>query len=363
VSSVSLTGTALAGATVDLYQGKSGEAPGSGTLITTTRAGTNGTFTFNNVTLAAGANSFVVRAVDAAGNLGATFAQTFTLTTPPTVANPVADQTAMAGGSNLTFDLSNVFETSESVVRMTLTYPTGQTANLDVNLFSTQAETTVNNFLAYVNASGAGNYNNSVFDRLVQGFVLQGGAFKFDSGTFSPITAMSAIASQPLVSNTIGTIAMALTGSANTATDAFFFNLADNSTNLDQQSGGFTVFGQVMENGLQTLATLNGLHTYSGSGQPGTGPIPVASGANTTNFPANITTSDLVTLTNVSQLTSAQQLSYSVVSVTGNDVVTAGVTGSTLTITPVSAGTAVVTVQATDLDGSTTQTQIHVTVS
>jgi cyclophilin family peptidyl-prolyl cis-trans isomerase len=367
-STVALTGTTKAGATVNLYTATAGTAPGTGSVVATTTAGADGTFTFNNVALAAGPNSFVVKATDAAGNVSSTFAQTFTRTTPPTVPNPIATQNLSATGSAQTFDLSSVFADSEQVVRMTIAYPTGQTATLDINLFGgTQLQTTVNNFLSYVNnASASGSYNGSIFDRLVSGFVLQGGAFQFNSSThtFPAITAQAAIASQPDVSNTIGTIAMALSGgSANTATDAFFFNLADNSSNLDLQSGGFTVFGQVMENGLQTLKTLGALNTYSGSGQPGAGPFPVGPSANTTNFPNNLTSADVVTLTTAAVLTNAQKLSFSVVSNSNAAAATASISGSTLTITPVAAGTTTITLKATNLDGSTTTTQVQVNVT
>jgi peptidyl-prolyl cis-trans isomerase A (cyclophilin A) len=49
------------------------------------------------------------------------------------------------------------------------------------------------------------------------------------------------------MSNLRGTIAMAkLGGDPDSATSEFFFNLADNSENLDNQNGGFTVFAQVI---------------------------------------------------------------------------------------------------------------------
>ena len=51
----------------------------------------------------------------------------------------------------------------------------------------------------------------------------------------------------PLIHNTFGTLAMAKTaGEPDSAASAFFFNLADNSSTLDNENGGYTVFGQVI---------------------------------------------------------------------------------------------------------------------
>ena len=67
---------------------------------------------------------------------------------------------------------------------------------------------------------------------------------------FPPITANGPVINEPGVSNTLGTTSRAkqFPTTSNSATDEFFFNLGDNSSNLDSQNGGFTVFGQVMEN-------------------------------------------------------------------------------------------------------------------
>jgi cyclophilin family peptidyl-prolyl cis-trans isomerase len=123
-----------------------------------------------------------------------------------------------------------------------------------VQLFSDVAPATVANFLAYVNS---GAYTNSIIHRSVPGFVEQGGGFTTSNPTFTTLSQLSAIpTNSPVVnefhlSNTVGTIAMAKLGSdPNSATSQFFFNLGDNSSNLDNQNGGFTVFGQVLGNGM-----------------------------------------------------------------------------------------------------------------
>ncbi len=377
-SMVTLSGTTEVGATVRLFAVTVPGTPGSGTPLMETTAAANGTFSFAGIALAIGPKSFAVRALDALGNVGATFAQTFTRNTAPTVANDIADQTPAASDPNLTFDLATAltgtFADAERVVRFTTTAPTGaagalQTATIDVNLFATQTPGTVTNFLAY-------DYDTSVFHRLAPDFVLQGGGFGFnDAGTttataFPPITAMAAITNEPGVSNTRGTIAMAKTGgNPNSATKEFFFNLADNSTNLDAQNGGFTVFGQVMNGGQQTLNTINStLSTLSGLGVdlPGAEPFPVRSGANTASFPANINATDVVLATDVSELEAIDRMVFTASS-SSPGVATAtvgtGAMSGTLTVDPMTAGMTTITVRATDLDGSFTEITFQVTVT
>ncbi len=122
---------------------------------------------------------------------------------------------------------------------------------IDFDLFDDAAPITVANFVNYVRK---GQFDQSFFHRaLTPGFVLQGGAFKFDADNSPNLT--STPTDPPIVnefgrSNTIRTIAMAkLSGNPNSATDQFFINLANNGgtppNGLDFQNGGFTVFGRV----------------------------------------------------------------------------------------------------------------------
>lgn len=121
--------------------------------------------------------------------------------------------------------------------------------SFQVNLFDNSTPETVNNFLSYVDSL---HYSNSVIHRVSTDFVVQGGGFEF-SGAL-PLTRREAnapVINEAIYSNVTGTIAMAkLANSANSATDQWFFNLNDNSSNLDRQNGGFTVFGQVIGDGM-----------------------------------------------------------------------------------------------------------------
>lgn len=115
--------------------------------------------------------------------------------------------------------------------------------NIDLVLFPESAPVTVENFLNYVRR---GAYDNSIIHRSVPGFVIQGGGFTFNAGVFPAIPIDPPIRNEFRVSNTRGTIAMAKLGNnPNSATSQWFFNLADNSQNLNFQNGGFTVFGRV----------------------------------------------------------------------------------------------------------------------
>jgi cyclophilin family peptidyl-prolyl cis-trans isomerase len=144
--------------------------------------------------------------------------------------------------------------------------------DLDVELYDQQKPVTVNNFKRLVQA---GAYQNTFFHRLVPGFVAQGGGyFAWNAAStnyfgpnwanlgqvpsFGPITNEYSVG--PVLSNTNGTLAMAkLGGNPNSATCEWFFNLANNSTNLDNQNGGFTVFGHVLSDPSRVLAFFNTL--------------------------------------------------------------------------------------------------------
>lgn len=142
---------------------------------------------------------------------------------------------------------------------------------IDIQLYGTAAPLTVANFLDYVRS---GAYTNSFLHRSKPGFIIQGGGFVWDKVTQQP----NAIATNPPVANEFdasrsnirGTIAMAKLGddptthdddvaAANSATNQWFFNLADNSSNLDAQNGGFTVFGKVVNVGMGVVDAIAAL--------------------------------------------------------------------------------------------------------
>jgi len=131
-----------------------------------------------------------------------------------------------------------------------------------LELFQLDAPNTVANFIEHVER---GLFGESFFHRLAPGFVLQGGGFRFSEergfdAVFDPD--LGPIENEFGRSNLERTIAMAkLGGDPDSATSQFFVNLADNSGNLDNQNGGFTVFGRVLDDAswdvVQSIAGLN----------------------------------------------------------------------------------------------------------
>lgn len=131
-----------------------------------------------------------------------------------------------------------------------------------VQLLPESAPRTVQNFLNYVNR---GAYNNSFIHRSVRGFVWQGGGFRWDGNGVREIAQDPPVVNEFRVSNTRGTLAMAKLGNnPNSATNQWFFNLANNASNLDNQNGGFTVFGRVADSAsLSVMDRIAALTVYN----------------------------------------------------------------------------------------------------
>jgi cyclophilin family peptidyl-prolyl cis-trans isomerase len=115
-----------------------------------------------------------------------------------------------------------------------------------ITLDPAKAPTTVDNFLAYVQASW---YDGTVFHRNAPGFVLQGGGYAGPLTT-GPLPALKAT-NAPIalevgkgLSNVRYTVAMARTNVLNSATSQFFINVVDNVF-LDTSGGGYAVFGSI----------------------------------------------------------------------------------------------------------------------
>jgi peptidyl-prolyl cis-trans isomerase A (cyclophilin A)/peptidyl-prolyl cis-trans isomerase B (cyclophilin B) len=116
-----------------------------------------------------------------------------------------------------------------------------------LELYPDKAPLTVENFLQYVKS---GQYNGTIFHRVMPGFMIQAGGFTPDfkeKPTRKPIRNEAANG----LRNTVGTVAMARTGEPHSATAQFFINVADNAS-LDfryptVEGYGYAVFGKVVK--------------------------------------------------------------------------------------------------------------------
>jgi len=163
--------------------------------------------------------------------------------------------------------------TNNSVVRFRFTYGTTRFGeDVDVELFDQDKPVTVSNFLAYVQTR---RYDNSFLHWLAPDSFVQGGFYTVQNPRTSlPFQSAASIPSFGSItnefnvgtvrSNVSGTLAMAKGDSnPNSATSSWFFNLHDNSATLDNQNGGYTVFGRV-KTGQATLNAFNAFRENSG---------------------------------------------------------------------------------------------------
>ena len=130
--------------------------------------------------------------------------------------------------------------------------------NFVVELDDVKAPKTTANFLNYVKS---GFYNGTIFHRVIDGFMIQGGGFTSDLNQ-KPTDAPVVSEAQNGLKNNIYTIAMARTSDPDSATSQFFINVKDN-TGLDYPNAmgnGYTVFGKVIS-GTQTIDAIRKIPT------------------------------------------------------------------------------------------------------
>ncbi|MBU3023288.1 peptidylprolyl isomerase [Aestuariibacter sp. A3R04] len=132
--------------------------------------------------------------------------------------------------------------------------------DITLELFADKAPATVENFLNYVKE---GFYDNTIFHRVIDGFMIQGGGFTADmeqKATNAPI----ANEANNGVANDAGTIAMARTNDPHSATAQFFINIKDNDfLNFSSESvngWGYCVFGKVSE-GMDVVEKIKNVKT------------------------------------------------------------------------------------------------------
>ncbi|MCK4873763.1 MAG: peptidylprolyl isomerase [Phycisphaerales bacterium] len=184
------------------------------------------------------------------------------------------------GGETLDGEYAGNFPTGNDVpggsfhIRVDISERTG-TARFDtvsglVDILLTPGVTpiTVDNFYNYADD---GDWDVSFIHRSMQNFMTQGGGYYYANGIAHEVEADAPITNEfveGVTTNIRGTIAMAkLGGNPNSATNQWFFNLVDNSDNLDNQNGGFTTFGSIIgAEGLETIDHIASLDTVNAGG-------------------------------------------------------------------------------------------------
>ena len=294
----------------------------------------------------------------------------------PSVISPINDIDAAVNAVDTTVNLFNHFDDP---------FTTGRVARFDLGgsvtnvvLFDQAgqgAPLTVQNFRDYINR---GDYVNTIIHRSVPGFIVQGGGFTVNglaNSLDNPANAVGVIPSDdPVVnefsperSNLRGTIAMAkLGGDPDSATNQWFFNLEDNSANLDNQNGGFTVFGEVLgDSDLANIDAIAAIPLFNGTNVFGQGAftdLPLVFD-NPTN-PVLTGDENFVRYNNIT-VDQQPELTFSVVDNSNPNLVNPIISNNQLVLdyVPEQLGSAEITIRATDLTGDFVDDTFSVTVS
>lgn len=302
---------------------------------------------------------------------------------PPEVAAVISDFTIPLNGNNSSTSLTGKFADpdAESAVQIQTTL-----GNINVILYNSATPQTVANFMAYANA---GRYTDVAFHRAASlggggataanRDILQGGGYVTSTApdSFLNVTKFPALVNEAGISNVTNTIAMAkIGGLPDSATSEFFFNVKNNASALDNNNGGFSVFGRVAGATTSVVSSITNLPTYGETtpvnelptirsysininGQS-TGPAFPDWPMNTVTAPSSMNNANVV---KINAVNSIPVLSYSVTGNSNSAVVAATVTGNNLVLTPLSIGQSTLTVQATDLDGNNVTQSFTLTVA
>ena len=138
--------------------------------------------------------------------------------------------------------------------------------DITIELFRDDAPISVENFLQYVND---GFYAGTVFHRVIQGFMIQGGGMTAD---MTPKQTRAPIKNEATngITNERGTLSMARTNVVDSATAQFFINTVNNARSLDNRgtdarSYGYAVFGRVTD-GMDVVDRIEGVNTGNRGG-------------------------------------------------------------------------------------------------
>lgn len=132
--------------------------------------------------------------------------------------------------------------------------------DITLELFEDKAPKTVANFVSYVED---GFYDNTIFHRVINGFMIQGGGFTADMEQKDTKATIENEANNG-VANEAGTIAMARTQDPHSATAQFFINVSNNTflnhTSESVNGWGYCAFGKVVE-GMDVIEKIKAVQT------------------------------------------------------------------------------------------------------
>ena len=133
--------------------------------------------------------------------------------------------------------------------------------DIKIELNAEKAPKTVENFLSYVRD---GHYDNTIFHRVIDGFMIQGGGFESGMSQKSTKAPVQNEAGNGL-RNDMYTLAMARTSDPHSATAQFFINVNDNHflNHPGQDGWGYCVFGEVTE-GTDVVDKIKAVRTTRG---------------------------------------------------------------------------------------------------
>ena len=269
----------------------------------------------------------------------------------PVTTNAIGAQSGSIGGGAASIDLRSHFGmdgVTTPLVRFDTVF-----GEFDVELLENAAPNHVTNFLRYTDAE---LYDNTIIHRTASFLssapsITQGGAFKAIEG-LTPITSFGDINLEYELPNARGTIAAARTADINSASSQWFFNTEDNTATLGpDNNSGFTAYGRVLGNGMDVVDVIASINRFNLDGGVFS-EIPLRFFSGGTATVANLVVVNTVRRIDIYP-TSGDTGSALTFTATSSDqtVVTATINGSTLQLTPVSTGSATVTVQAVGVAG------------
>tara|TARA_Y100000816_G_scaffold240733_1_gene187379 strand:+ start:233 stop:826 length:594 start_codon:yes stop_codon:yes gene_type:complete len=167
----------------------------------------------------------------------------------------------MLAGFLLVIGVYFLLNKEEAMPKVKITTSYGE---IVIELDKENAPITTENFLSYVES---GFYNETIFHRVISGFMIQGGGHLADmTPKDEKLDPIQNEANNGLKNNR-GTIAMARTANPHSASSQFFINHADNAflnfrTNQVDEGWGYAVFGQVIE-GMEVVDKIAAVETSS----------------------------------------------------------------------------------------------------